>query len=312
MPVNGKLHISLVIATCVTTFFAYYVLFDGGGGSTVDKAWASGAFSFTVMLILGSHEMGHFLMARHHGVDSSWPYFIPIPLGFGTLGAVIRLRGQIPTRDALVDIGAAGPLAGLLIAVPMLFAGVWLSHPLVMPDDISSGVPPTLSLLNLAMLTGEHLKHLLLGGPEVAFPLYDVFGDNLLTWLAVRLVHGELPAGTDLVAHPVFLAAWFGLVMTMLNLMPVGQLDGGHLTYAWYGKEAENIGERVTAATLVFALFFSVSWLMWFVLVTRFIGLGHPPVVREAEPLSRGRKVVVIITWIMTALTFMPVPLSMI
>ena len=310
--VNKPLHISLFLATCATTFGVFLVLFGGGVlGSVEDKVWGSALYAGVVMLILLSHELGHFFMARAHGVDSSWPYFIPVPLGFGTLGAVIRLRGRIPTRDALVDIGAAGPLAGLLIAVPMLFVGVALSHVERMPQSFESPFPPTLSLLNLASLGGLYVRHLISGTEAPSLPELQIFGDNLLTWLAVRLIHGELPAGHDLMAHPVFIAAWFGLVVTMLNLLPVGQLDGGHLTHAWYGVKAEQIGARVAGATLILALFFSASWLLWFFLVTRIVGVGHPPVVDEQRPLSRGRKVVVVVSWVMTGLTFMPVPLTL-
>jgi membrane-associated protease RseP (regulator of RpoE activity) len=304
--------VSLFVATCATTFGVFFALFGGGvEGTTEDKLWGSALYASVVMLILLSHELGHYFMAKAHGVDTTPPYFIPFPLGFGTLGAVIRLKGRIPTRDALVDIGAGGPLAGLLIAVPMLFVGVWLSHVERMPDELSSGVPPTLSLLNLASMGGLYIKHLLFETPAPVFPELQIFGDNLLTWLSVRLIHGKIPAGSDVMAHPVFIAAWFGLVMTMLNLLPVGQLDGGHLTHAWYGEKAEAIGERIAAGALIMALFFSASWLLWFFLITRFIGVGHPPVVDPAQPLSRGRKVVVVITWVMTALTFMPVPLSL-
>ena len=130
------LHAVLFIATFLSTFVTVFTQSGGGVESTapVDQLWGSLWFSGSVMLILTAHEMGHFLMARHHGVDSTWPYFIPLPLGFGTMGAVIRLRGRIPTRDALVDIGAAGPLGGLLICIPLWCAGVWLSRVAPSPD----------------------------------------------------------------------------------------------------------------------------------------------------------------------------------
>ena len=151
--VNAPLHVSLFVATCATTFGVFFSLFGGGVIGTVeDKLWGSAFYAGVVMLILLSHELGHYFMARAHGVDSSLPYFIPVPLGFGTLGAVIRLKGRIPTRNALVDIGAAGPLAGLLIAVPMLFAGVALSHVEKMPEDLSAGLPPSLSLINFTSI----------------------------------------------------------------------------------------------------------------------------------------------------------------
>ena len=313
MPSSNKaLHVSLFLATCVTTFGVFFELFGGGvNGSREDKLWGSALYAGVVMTTLLAHELGHYFMARHHGVDASLPYFIPVPFGFGTMGAVIRLRGKIPTRDALVDIGAAGPLAGLLIAVPMLFVGVSLSRVQPTPTLPDGGLMPSLSLINFASMFGLWIKELIYGVPMPQFPQLQVFGDNLLTWFAVKLIHGDVPAGSDVIAHPVFIAAWFGLVVTMLNLLPVGQLDGGHLTHAWYGEKAEDIGRRVAAGALIMALFFSASWLLWFILITRVIGVGHPPVVDPAIPLSRGRKVVVLITWVMTGLTFMPIPLSL-
>ncbi len=311
IPMNKPLHAGLFLATCVSTFSMFYVGFGGGvNGSEEDKLWGSAFYSGVVMLILLSHELGHYFMARAHGVDASLPYFIPVPLGFGTMGAVIRLRGKIPHRNALVDIGAAGPLAGLLIAVPMLFAGVWLSHVEKSPADPSAGLPPSLSLINLASMGGLYIKHLVYETPMPELPQLQIFGDNLLSLFAVRVIHGVLPAGSDVMAHPVFIAAWFGLLVTMLNLLPVGQLDGGHLTHAWYGEKAEDLGARIAGAALLMALFFSASWLIWFFLITRVVGVGHPPVAEPALPLSRGRKVVVVVTWIMTGLTFMPIPMS--
>ena len=310
---NAKLHVGLFLATCATTFLACLVYFGGGVlGTMEDKLWGSAYFSFGVMGILLAHELGHYFMARHHDVDATLPYFIPMPLGFGTLGAVIRLKGKIPSRNALVDIGAAGPLCGLLICIPLLAAGVALSHVQVMPDDLDSGVPPAYSLINLASKTGQWLSSVFRGTAEPTFPLNETFGDSLLSWLLVRLIHGELKPGHDLIAHPLFLAAWFGQLMTMLNLLPVGQLDGGHLTFAWYGEKAQAIGVRIAKGALILSLFFSVSWVVWFFLVTRVVGTAHPPVERPEEPLSRGRKIIVVVSWVMTALTFMPMPLSLV
>ncbi|MBL8910806.1 MAG: site-2 protease family protein [Archangium sp.] len=310
--VNKPLHIGLFLATCLTTFGACLFFYGGGViGSLEDKLWGSGYFALTVVGILLAHELGHYFMAKHHGVDSSWPYFIPFPFGFGTLGAVIRLRGRIPNRNALVDIGAAGPLAGLLICIPMLAVGVALSHVDTLPSDLDPGVPPPYSLINLAAKLGEYVSFLVRGTTEPTFPERQFFGDSLLSWILVRLIHGELKPGTDLYAHPIFLAAWFGQLMTMLNLLPVGQLDGGHVTHAFYGTDkAEALGVRIAKGALVLSLFFSVSWLIWFFLATRIVGTAHPPVEKPDEPLTRGRRIVVYVTWVMTALTFMPMPIS--
>ena len=180
----------------------------------------------------------------------------------------------------------------------------------VSPADPSAGLPPSISLINLASMGGLYIKHLVYETPMPELPQLQIFGDNLLSLFAVRVIHGVLPAGSDVMAHPVFIAAWFGLLVTMLNLLPVGQLDGGHLTHAWYGEKAEDLGARIAGAALLMALFFSASWLIWFFLITRVVGVGHPPVADPALPLSRGRKVVVVITWLMTGLTFMPIPMS--
>jgi membrane-associated protease RseP (regulator of RpoE activity) len=306
------LHVALFVATGASTFLVFLVAWGGGvAGGLEEQLYGSLFFSGSVLAILLAHELGHYVMARAHGVDASWPYFIPVPLGFGTLGAVIRLRGRVPDRNALVDIGAGGPLAGLLIAVPLLAVGIAHSTPMEVKLTPAPTLAPTTSLLNLAALLGQWARAQVYGTPPPALPQLEVFGDNLLTLGLARLIHGPLPEGHELIAHPVYIAAWFGLLMTMLNLLPVGQLDGGHLTHAWFGERAEDIGRRVAEASLVLALFCSVSWVVWFFLITRVVGLGHPPVVDAVTPLTRGRKVTVVVTWVATALTFMPVPISL-
>lgn len=306
------LHVLLFVATLASTFAVFLFAWGGGVvGSFEDRAWGSALFAGSVVLILLAHELGHYFMARAHGVDATLPYFIPVPLGFGTLGAVIRLLGRVPSRNALVDIGAAGPLAGLAIAVPLMVVGIAQSTPMAVPVTPAPTLAPATSLLNLAALFGQWARAEVFGTPTPALPQLEVFGDNLLTLGLARLVHGALPPGQELIAHPVFIAAWFGLLMTMLNLLPVGQLDGGHLTHAWFGTEAEELGRKVAGASLILALFCSVSWLVWFFLVTRVVGVQHPPVLDEETPLSRGRKVTVVVTWVMTVLTFMPVPISL-
>lgn len=313
---SGWLNLLLLLLTAASTFFVFLTAWGGGvEGGRDDRLWGSAYFTVSVLLILGAHEMGHYLMARAHRVDATLPYFIPVPFGFGTMGAVIRLRGKVPTKNALVDIGAAGPLAGLLIAIPLLVVGTMLSHPVEFPQAgaaAGSGFFPETSLWHFAEELGRWLKSVVYDVPQAPAPEVTSirFGDNLLGLVLVKLLWGSLPAGTDLAAHPVLLAGWFGMLVTMLNLMPVGQLDGGHLTHAWFGVKAERYGEHVAAVALVLALFCSYTWLGWFFLVTRIVGFKHPPPVDEAEPLSRGRKVVIVITWVMTALTFMPVPLD--
>ena len=130
--------------------------------------------------------------------------------------------------------------------------------------------------------------------------------------LAQRLVVGSVPRGFDVNAHPVLLAAWFGMLITMLNLMPAGQLDGGHLVHAWFGSKAVQVGHAVASTLLVLALFFSYSWLVWFFLITRVFGFEHPPATDEVQPLSWWRKVTCVTCWVLTVLVFMPVPMGLV
>lgn len=302
-------HGGLLLATACSTTAAFYFNFVQPDADVRVQLTEALLFSVPALLILGAHEMGHFLMARAHGVEASWPYFLPAPLGFGTFGAVIRMKGKIPSRDALLDIGAAGPLAGLLVALPLLVVGVAVSHP--GPSTGTQVFPLPWSLLGVAQDLGYQMREALFGTPVPAFQGVEYFGDNLLTWGVTRLVWGKLPEGTDLFAHPVFLAAWFGLLVTMLNLLPVGQLDGGHVLRAVLGPRAEKVGPQVASALLLLALFCSFSWLVWFVIVTFVVGFGHPPPVDDATPLSRGRQVVAACCWVATVLCFMPVPLDL-
>ena len=301
---QAALHLGLFAATAVSVGGTHWFI----SGSPVDEAVL---FAGCVVAILGAHELGHFFMARAHRVDASWPYFIPAPLlAFGTLGAVIRLRGRVPTRNALVDIGAAGPLAGMALALPLLVAGAALSHVGPVPQGALEAMqfPASSSLWGL----GVRLWHSLGSdaAPAAAGGLYLVYGDNLLVLAVTRLVFGPVPPGSDVFVHPVFLAAWFGMLVTMLNLMPVGQLDGGHLTHAWLGRRAETVGRVVAYGLLALSLVASASWLVWFLVARYVVRLGHPPVVDEAVPLSTGRKVVCLVSLAVGVLTFMPVPME--
>ncbi len=297
----------LFLATFATTTWVYSTSYTDSRTLPYERYLESVLFAGCVLLILGAHEMGHYLMARQHGVDSSLPYFIPVPFAFGTMGAVIRLRSRISTRNALVDIGAAGPLAGLAIAIPLLLAGVALGHVSAAPPPPPL-IPGTTSLWGL----GNALYDWLTSGAPPPSHYTEGFGDNLLTLAAVRLVKGPLLAGQDLYVdgNPVFLAAWFGLLVTMLNLVPVGQLDGGHLTHAWLGSRAIPLGKVLAGGMAAMAFFCSFSWVPWLLLTSLLVGFRHPEVLEPDVPLSRGRKLVCAICFIFFVLTLMPVPLG--
>lgn len=303
------LNLLLLLATAASVFATNYLT---GGQDVGDSA----LFTVCVLLILGSHELGHYFLARHHGVAATLPYFIPAPFisAFGTLGAVIRLKGRIPNRNALVDIGAAGPLAGLAIAVPLLVVGMWLSQVAPMPQDQPPpGFPGSFSLWNLAAFAGKAARMYVNGDaiPNLPWSGGFYFGDNALTLLLAWLRFDVSPTDDVWInVHPVYLAAWFGMLVTMLNLIPVGQLDGGHLTAAWLGPRAVTVGQWFAGLVLILALLSSFTWLVFFFLATRLVGFEHPPVVDEAQPLSAGRKVVCVVTAVFAVLTFMPLPIG--
>ena len=220
----------------------------------VHGLWYSG----TILLILGAHEMGHYLACRYYQVDASLPFFLPMPLVLtGTLGAFIRIREPIPTKRMLFDIGAGGPFAGFLFAVPALFIGVAMSHVVKVPADFSG------------------------------FEL----GEPLLFKAASWMIWGPIPDGYSLNLHPMAFAAWFGLLATALNLFPIGQLDGGHISYAVLGRRSS----AITLGSLCIAVcltFFSRSWLVWtlmIVVMTGTMGPHHPRTLDEHVPLDRRR-----------------------
>ncbi|HEX8700323.1 MAG TPA: site-2 protease family protein [Myxococcaceae bacterium] len=309
-------HLLLFVLTVGTTLSAYPAAFrqvlpwEALGSS---RLWAEAlSFSLALLAILGAHEMGHYLLARFHRVDATLPYFIPLPIiGIGTLGAVIRIRGRIPHRNALVDIGAAGPLAGLVVAVPLLLWG--LSHSQVVEAPVRPlSFPGEDSLIVVVKDVFTWLGQKLTFAPsvpEVYVPRTQVFGDSLLihglTWLTL----GPVPANAEVVQHPVVFAGWFGLFVTLLNLLPVGQLDGGHLTYALWGERARWVGMAVALVLLGLTLFATASWGLWLVVVSKVVGFGHPEVVEPQVPLSRGRKWVCGLCFLALIACAMPIPL---
>ena len=230
-------------------------------------------FSASLLFILGAHEMGHYFASRRHGTPSSLPFFIPgppIPPMIGTFGAVIKAKSPITTRNALVDIGAAGPLAGFIAAVIITAWGIRLSH---------VGAKPSGEAVNLgASLIFESLSY---------------------------LTFGRIPDGSELFLHPVGFAGWAGLYITFINLMPIGQSDGGHVCYAVLGR-AVSIPAVLSLA--LFGVFIWQGWLVWGVLAAAAAGIRHPPVVDGHVPISGRRKAISVAAMAVFALTFMPMP----
>jgi membrane-associated protease RseP (regulator of RpoE activity) len=280
-------HLVLFAATLVSTTFwgiGYYLGFTGGNAPislTSPALYASGLwYSAAVLAILGAHEMGHYLACRYYRIDASLPYFLPSPFLGGTLGAFIRIRQPIPDKRQLFDIGIAGPIAGFLVAVPVLFVGLQLSGIVKAP---TSGV-------------------------------VEEYGEPLLLKGLMSFILGTPPEGYIVNAHPFVFAAWFGMLATALNLFPFGQLDGGHISYAVLGRRST----IVTYATLVGMIglsFLAVSWVLWAVLLgvmLRFLGARHPPTPDEDVPLDAGRLALAAFAVVMFVLCFTPVPVSQI
>jgi membrane-associated protease RseP (regulator of RpoE activity) len=295
------LNLFLFVLTAASAFVAGALLTDTQlPPPTQAEAVRHGiAFSAALLAILLSHEMGHFLLARRHGVDATWPFFIPAPLLslIGTLGAVIRLRSTPRTRRALVDIGAAGPIAGFLVTVPVLVVGLRLST--IVPEE-GPFRHWTLWDSLLTWMREGHFLHVREG-----FDLGKPLGMLLLEKIAMHV-----PAGHSLAYHPVAIAGWFGLLLTALNLLPLGQLDGGHCLYAASPRVHRLVGAPCSALLLalgVFTPFF--GWAVWGLITGMF--LNHHPPVRDSEPhLSPGRRLVLIASLIIFILSFAPVPLA--
>lgn len=311
------LNLALFLATVATTLVAgashlalqLPAVQGGPFARGLAEAWAVALaglpFSAALLGILSCHELGHYLVARAHRVDSTLPFFVPMPFGpVGTFGAVIRIRSAIPSRRAILDIGAAGPFAGFLVALPLLAWG--MAHSEVRPmgdaalETAGSGAISVARGLLAAVLHGEPYG----SG-------YEHYGASAVIWVTQRLVLGKLPPGTDVFLHPVAYAAWIGLLVTTLNLMPLGQLDGGHVIYALLGRRRAHAFSRAASLGLLLAgLFACWSWLIWWAVTLFVVRLDHPPA-RDEQPLDPGRAALAVLALVLFAVTFTPVPLSL-
>ena len=236
-------------------------------------------FSLPVLLILLCHELGHYFFCRRYRIDSTPPFFLPAPAAIGTFGAFIRIRAPIRDKRQLFDIGIAGPIAGFVVLLPFLVYGIARS----VPTPIALATPNERALM------------------------LQLPGSSLLTELVTRLVHGPLPPNTVLNPHPFVLAAWVGLFATSLNLLPLSQLDGGHILYAVFGRRQWKLALPLWLL-LVAAGFLFPGWWLW-ALIVMLIGLRHPPVADEETPLGGGRIALALVALLMLVLCFMPVPL---
>ena len=272
------LHIALFAATFLTTSMASALNQGVDVLAEPSRLLVGFPYAIALMTILLFHECGHYFLARAHRVDATLPFFIPAPpviFFIGTLGAFIRMRSLPRDRRALFDVGAAGPWAGMLVAVPALMLGLSLSE-----------IRPA--------------------GPGAEAGLF--LGDSLLFKALTWLVLGTTGDNVTIVLHPVALAGWVGLLVTALNLLPVGQLDGGHVVYAAFGERWHRWISRGTLVTLlVLGISGAATWLVWAVLLS-FLGMRHPRLLDAETPLDPRRKWATLATLVMFLVTFMPEP----
>jgi len=262
---KSKYHINIIlfIATVATTIYAGYIF---GGGSILDGI----EFSIAIMAIIGIHELAHYFAARKYKVEATLPYFIPAPTMIGTFGAVINVKSPIPTRNALFDLGVSGPLAGIIITIPVLFIGIYLSTVVPIKTDSIIFIPPLIM--------------------------------SIIAYFAAPAV----PNGYMLQIHPVAFAGWVGVVVTMLNLMPVAFLDGGHISRSIFSEKIHKLVSLVGIAVTLLLGWIPMGILM---IVILFMAKKHPGALDNISKLSKNRKILAGVVLVVFILCLAPVPL---
>ncbi len=270
---NPLVNLILFCFTVASTLLAGALL-ENGNPILYSEDWLLGIpFSFTLLSIIGLHELGHYIMCRYHKVDATLPYFIPAPTIIGTLGAVIKIRSPITSNKALFDIGAAGPIAGFLVALPAIFIGLNMSE------------------VREAALNTGHIT----------------FGDPLIMKIAIKMVLGEIPEGFSVYISSIGFAGWVGLLVTAFNLLPIGQLDGGHIAYSLLGRKQAWLGYSIFY--LLFPL--SILWWGWFIwiILAMVMKIRHPVGMTKPDELDLKRKIIGAVCLIIFALCIIPVPI---
>lgn len=252
------LHIVLFLATVAST-----------------SLMVSPQYSACLMIILTAHEFGHYFAARRYLVPASLPYFIPAPVIFGTMGAFIRMSPVVPHRRALFDIAAAGPIAGVVLAIPISFLGILTSERVPMEEG-AAGI---------------------------------ILGDPLMFQAFERVLFGPGQEGTVLMLNDVGFAGWVGLFVTGLNLLPIGQLDGGHVSYAVFGRRSVIVARLAFLGLATICAIYAVQYLVFLVLLL-FMGLKHPPTMDDSRPLGQPRTRVAVGLAALFLLCFIPVPIK--
>ena len=283
---NGLLFALTILTTWFAgLFFALSFLSSGGapGASLLDPRVVGLGFLYALalMTILTGHELGHYLTCRRYGVLATYPFFIPGPPFLGTFGAFIRIKSPVRFKHQIFDVGANGPLTGFALALPALVIGLAFSKVGPVPTT-----PDTIS-----------------------------FGEPLLFRLLSGLFFGPIPEGSSLILHPVGFAGWVGLLVTAINLVPLGQLDGGHVAYALLGRRARLLSRIMVGFLAVMGLFFHLTWLILAAVLLFFefrtkMRLQHPPVLDEDAPLGTRRTILSLVILLIFILSFIPDPVK--
>jgi membrane-associated protease RseP (regulator of RpoE activity) len=277
---NWALHWGLFFATMATTTWA------GALHAGVNLLHQPGRFavglpySLGLLLILGAHELGHYFTAKFHGIRVTPPYFIPVPFSLGTFGAFIKIKSLTPNRRALFDVAVAGPLAGLVFAIPALLIGLRLSK------VVSGNGPESLGQMGV-----------------------NINSSMLLACLAKISLGASVLSDQRLLLHPLAFAGWLGLIVTALNLLPIGQLDGGHMSHGLFGSRNAHVISMIALAALFFLALFVWPGLMFWAFIVFFIAGTHDvPAANDVTPLAFPRKAVGYFAFLLLLLIIVPVP----
>lgn len=302
---NPWINLALLIITLISVLFTGAAYECQGCVPATLAEWLAGLPMMLAMMgILLAHEFGHYFAAKYHKVAVTLPYFIPLPIvsPVGTMGAFIQLRQPFKTKKQLFDIGVAGPLGGLILAIPLIFWGV-ANSPV---QEIVRGDNSVLEGNSLFYLAVKFLLH---GQLLPSFESYS----HLPSWIEfLSLLAGVLPAGggVDIYLNSLAFAAWFGLFVTAMNLLPVGQLDGGHVIYCLLGEHARWLGLFLVGVMFILGIFWWSGWLLWAILVFFVIGPGHPPPLNDLVPLGLPRTLLAYVMIFIFIILFMPNPLQ--
>ncbi len=314
-PSNPWINVILFIITGISVIFAGTIFYYQGPLTTdlnqllphlLPTLYRGIAFAASLLAILLAHEFGHYLAARYHGSAVTLPYFIPFPFSpFGTMGAFIQLKEPPKNKRILLDIGIAGPLAGLAIAIPLLFLGLYLSQIDKLPLFLSPGQSINLEGNSLLYL----IMKFIIFGEWLPAPANFAGLNPLIYWLRYFFTGQPAPYGAvDVLLHPVAWAGWAGLLITALNLIPAGQLDGGHILYALFGKKSRVVLPFILVALIILGTVWSGWWLWAFLIFL--LGRAHAEPLDQITPLDSRRKALAIFGLVVFVLVFTPIPLS--